>query len=230
MAAAYSINSSIKSVHDRILKLNSEISQLEANYAFQNGQIESSMRYEAEIVKKLAIKEAEPARIRWGFKNDEAKWLEGELKRIRSRDVEKDRTQLRRIQAMIDERRLEKEKLEERQRQSIAENAARQAREEQVRNIPQPGAASAANGAENVKPKRKLIVAPRAPGAASAANEIEPGVLIVRPKGKPRVAPRAPEPGAGAGAANKTGGKRSNRRTRARRSKRSKRSKRRYRR
>jgi hypothetical protein len=222
--AAAAINAHMKMIHDRILKLNSEISQLEEHYAFYNGQVESSIRYEASIVEKLAIEEDKMAKSRWKFEIHEVNRLKEDLKRTRN-GVERNRADLQRIRAGIDARRQEIEMLEERQRQYIAENAERQereaAREEQVRNIPQPGAASAANGAENVKPKRKPIVAPRAPGAASAANEIEPGVLIVRPKGKPRVAPRAPEPGAGA--ANKTGGKRSNRRTRARRSKRSKR-------
>lgn len=209
-AAAYPSNSRIDSVHEQILKLRSEISQLEERYAFNIERIESLARGEARIVEKLAIEEEKMAKSRWKFEIHEVNRLKEELRRIRMRDVEEDRANLQRIRAAIDERRQEIERLE-----------ARRAPAQQVRNI-QPGASAANGSASNMKPKRKPPVAVRAPGAASAANEAEPGVLIVRPKRKPPVAPR-PGPGAGPGA---QGGKRHNR---SKRSKRSKRSNRTYR-
>ena len=206
-AAAYPSNS----VHEQILKLRSEISQLEEIYESENKQMESWARIEAGAVEKLAIEEEKMAKSRWKFEIHEVNRLKEDLKRVRN-GVERNRADLQRIRAAIDSRRQEIERLE-----------ARRAPAQEVRNI-QPGAAN--GSASNVKPKRKPPVAVRAPGAASAANEAEPGVLIVRPKRKPPIAPRA-NAGAGASAARGSqGGKRSNRQSKRQ----SKRTHRRYRR
>jgi hypothetical protein len=158
--------------------INAQILRNERHLEFLNSAIEGLRRKESLLVPKLQMNPRNSRLL------TESRSIQTALRlQMKSRDD---------VLALIKELQLEKEKIETRERML---------EEQQVRNIPQPGAASAANGsASNVKPKRKPPVAPR---AASAA---EPG---------------AAEPGAQGGRYRRTRSRRTrSRRTRSKRSKR----------
>ena len=158
--------------------LNAQILRNERHLEFLNSAIEGLRIKESLLVPKLQMN---PRNL--GLRTESGSIQTALRLQMESRDG---------VLALIEELQLEKEKIETRERML---------EEQQVRNIPQPGAASAANGsASNVKPKRKPPVAPR------AASSAEPG---------------AAEPGAQGGRYRRTRSRRTSYgRTRSKRSKR----------